>query len=266
MRQHGVVLTRPGRRSREAMRPASARLREVRGVLAGLLLLPLLWASGCDILRLVKDTSEGIKGTNSQLAAANDRLVESAGLLRDAGQSLRTVQPSLDRVAELDASMRKLAEMKGSMDRLADMRSQFESMQQAMDRMTAMQGTLDRMGALAPKLQAVADLREPMNQVAGLQPTLQAVADLKQPMSDLKKLGEPMDRVAQLHDPLTKTGELVGPMQQVAGQLGGASGLPGSVYWYAAGGGLAWMLTTALGVLLGVVVGNRLTRRAQRAA
>lgn len=253
MRQHG--------------RDRGRAVRRIHGLpLGGVGIASVLWTlglGGCDIMRLVKDTSEGIKGTNQQLAAANQTMRDSVTVLSKTGETLRTVQPSLDRVADLDPAMRKLGDMKASMDRLADMKTQFEQMQHAMEKMTAMQGTLERMGALAPRLQAVADLRQPMTQVAGLQPTLQAVADLNKPMTELNRLGGSMERVAQLHGPLTKTGELVGPITTVAEQLGGAQSAQRSYTLYVFGAAMLWMLATALGVLLGVVIGNRLTRRAR---
>lgn len=255
MRQHGADRGR-------AVRRVHGRLLAGIGIGA---ICSTLGLSGCDIMRLVKDTSEGIKGTNQQLASANVTMKESVGILSKTGETLRAVQPSLDRVADLDPAMRKLGDMKASMDRLADMKTQFEQMQHAMEKMTAMQGTLERMGALAPRLQAVADLKQPMSQVAGLQPTLQAVADLKQPMTDLNQLGGSMERVAQLHAPLTKTGELVGPITMVAEQLGGAQSAQRSYTLYVFGAAMLWMLATALGVLLGVVIGNKLTKRARSA-
>ena len=244
--------------------PATARLSallwaRVRACVLCLLPALVLPAAGCDIIRLVRDTSTGLKDTNSSLHEATGAMRTTGEQILSVGNTMRELRPSLDRVSELDASMRRLAEMKASMDRLADMRTQFDALQKTMAEVSTLRGPMGQLGALGPRLQAVADLREPMQHVASLEPTLQAVADLRDPMNKLRELSGPMERVATLHDPLQKTGELVGPMTTLAAQVGPVEkAQKGEWLWYVVGSALGWIAITAIGVFLGVYLANRL--------
>ncbi len=136
--------------------PATARLSallwaRVRACVLCLLPALVLPAAGCDIIRLVRDTSAGLKDTNSSLHEATGAMKLTGEQILSVGGTMRELRPSLDRVAELDASMRKLAEMKASMDRLADMGAQFDALQKTMAEVSTLRGPMSQLGALGPR-------------------------------------------------------------------------------------------------------------------
>ena len=57
-------------------------------------LLALL--GGCDLMRMVRDTSQGIKDTNVQLREASGLIRQSGQFISQASESMSKMQPSLD--------------------------------------------------------------------------------------------------------------------------------------------------------------------------